>query len=326
MKARVAILGAGPAGLSAALWAHNLGLLPLVLERTERTGGNQNLNFLPNKSVLGQDGPTGPELARRFHAHARASGVDIRTGVHLERIARGEGGGGFVLYPAHGGADAAMPCAALVIATGTAYRGTEVLAGVPGFAELAAERVACGPFAFVGLEALRGKSVLIVGGGDNAFENASLLLAVGATVIVATRSQPRAQAAFMGPVLAHGQAEVLADSRPLRLAAAGERIAARLATPGGEREVVVDRIHVLAGYQPNSTEPAALLLAGTGERLQTDDAGYVRVDAWGRTGIAGVYAAGDVCEVDFPCVVSALAGGARAAKIIERDLREAGDR
>lgn len=320
MNPRIAILGAGPAGLSAALWAHNLGLDPLVLERTDSSGGNQNLNFLPNKWLLGHEAQTGPELARRFDRHVRASGIVIRTGTRVERIEHAPERGFILRTVADTGAEI-LSCAALLIATGTTFRGTEVLAGIPGFVSLPTERMVCGPFAFKSLETLAGRTVLIVGGGDNAMENAKLLLDCGATVLVAARSRVKAQTTFVGPVLAHPRAELLEGSRPVRFDNTDNRLVVHLATPGGERRVAIDHIHVLAGYTPNSAEVAALLHAGTGETLKTDRTGYIEVDHCGRTSVAGVYAAGDVCDAEFPCVISALAAGARASKIIERDLR-----
>jgi len=315
----IAVLGAGPAGLSAALWLRNLGFEPRVIEAAARAGGLQNLNFLVNDWVLGQPGQSGPVLAARFVDHAVAAGVSVLTGIRP--IGLTGRSGDFSLRLDDGNEFA---CTAVVVATGTRYRAEEVLAGVEGIAGLAADRIAYGPYAFVDLEALAGKRILIIGGGDNAFENARLLAPRAAMVHLAVRSHSRAQQGLTAALAAEtavGRCRLLESARLLALRVSPAGIYATLAVAGDTERITVDRIHVLVGYEPNTAFIGETIPGELRAAMRFDDHGYLVVDAAGRTGAAGIYAIGDVCNPAFPCVVSAIAQGAQVAKTIELDAR-----
>jgi thioredoxin reductase (NADPH) len=315
----IAIFGAGPAGLSAALWLHNLGFEPCVLEMASRAGGLQKLNFLANDWVLGQTGQTGPTLSARFVDHAASVGIRVRTGVWPVRV---EGSSGaFRLWLSD---DQELACEALLIATGTRYRAEEVLVGVEGIADVPPARIAYGPYAFADLDALTGQRILVVGGGDNAFENARLLAPMADQVNLAIRSRPRAQQSLAAAVMAAvkaGRCHVMSPATMTAIAVGVDGLAVTLAVGDRSERIVVDRIHVLAGYEPNTTFVDEVLAPELRVATHRDAQGYLRVDADGRCGMPGIYAAGDVCNPRFPSVVSALAQGAMAAKTIELDTR-----
>jgi thioredoxin reductase len=316
---RIVILGAGPAGLSAALWLRNLGFVPLVVDAAAAAGGLQNLNFLANDWVLGQPGQTGPVLARRFVDHALAAGVALTTGVRPVKLT-GEVGRWQLSFD--NGENVA--CVAVLIATGTRYRAEEVLAGVDGMAGVAPTRVAYGPYAFVDLDALTGKRILIVGGGDNAFENARLLASRDALVHLVVRGRPRAQqglAAAVATAVAAGRCRLLGSARLLAVRQVADGLAVTIDVAGAEQVIVADRLHVLAGYEPNTAFVGQVFPSALTAAMRFDAQGYLLVDATGRTGAMGIYAAGDVCNPLFPSVVSALAQGALVAKTIELDTR-----
>lgn len=316
IKRSVAILGAGPAGLSAALWLRNLGFETGVFDPAERAGGLQNLNFLANDWVLGQPGRRGPELAAHFVAHAQGAGIRIMTGLRPVRL---EGtAGSFHLSLSDG---STFPCIALVIATGTRYRAEEVFAGVSGIADVPRPRIAYGPYAFADLDACAGRRVLVVGGGDNAYENVRLLAQKAAQVHLVIRSAPRAQqglAVAVAEAEAAGRCRIHTLSSIEGVAVNGGALAVTLT---GGFSITVDRIHVLAGYEPNTAFLNALLAPETCALLCFDEQRYLRVDEAGRSGLPGLYAAGDVCNPRFPSVVSAIAQGAIAARTIEMDSR-----
>lgn len=315
----IVILGAGPAGLSAALWLRNLGFAPRVADIAEHAGGLQNLNFLANDWVLGQPGQTGPALARRFVDHARAAGVPMSMGVRPLKVA-GEAGGFLVRFDN----DEETACRAVLVATGTRYRAQEVLAGVDGIGDVAPGRIAYGPYAFADLDSLAGKRVLVVGGGDNAFENARLLAPRAAMVHLAVRGRPRAQqglAAAVAAEVAAGRCRLLGAASLRNMRDGADGLAVTVTVAGTTERMTVDRIHVLAGYEPNTAFIGTVFDTAVATAMGRDALGYLLVDAAGRTGAPGVYAAGDVCNPTFPSVVSAIAQGALVAKTIEIDSR-----
>lgn len=317
---RVAVLGAGPAGMSAALWLKRLGFSPIVIEPSTRLGGMQQLNFLRNEWVLGQVGLTGPELCAKFAEHMAAEHIPIEIGsspLFIEAV-----GNCFSVTLRNGNNQTfSTGYRALVIATGQRYRAKEVLEAVPGFGRLKAGDVVYGPHAFLDMESLSGKTVLIVGCGDNAFENAYFLLKLGARVAIVCRSAPRAQTRLRDAVQTFAMGwKLFLHARIESFAPGGDGIEVSINNGSTSETLRVQKIHVLAGYEPNThfLEKALGPLFGS---LELDPAGYLKVDAWGRTGIPGIYAAGDVCNPDFPNVVSAIASGAKAAKAIEIDFR-----
>jgi thioredoxin reductase len=215
---------------------------------------------------------------------------------------------------------------AVLIATGTRYRAEEVLMDVPGFASLAPEDIAYGPYAFENGEALRGKRVLIVGGGDNAYENARRLADHAAMVHLAIRTRPRAQQSQLDAVndmVSRGGCRVLQAARVTSLAKGAAGLMVELMVAEEVERLTVDRIHVLTGYEPNTRFVAKVFSRAVADAISLDGQGYVEVDAECRSGHQRIYAAGDVSNPLFPCVVSAVAQGALAAKTIERDLRSA---
>lgn len=317
---RIAVLGAGPAGMSAALWLKHLGFAPIVIETSKHLGGMQQLNFLRNEWMLGQMGFTGPELCTKFAEHMAAEHIPIQSGCSLISIEM-VGQRFSLTLRTENNETFSTEFRALVIATGLRYRANEVLAAVPGFGDLMADDVVYGPYAFLNLEQLSGRSVLIVGCGDNAYENAHFLLKAGAKVVLICRSLPRAQTRLREAVRNFASGYTLfTDARIESIHRCDDWLEVSLSSASKSEIVRVQKIHVLAGYTPN-THFLERTLGPSFDRLSLDAAGYLKVDGWGRTSVPGVYAAGDVCNPDFPNVASAIAFGAKAAKAVEIDFR-----
>ncbi len=319
---QILVVGAGPAGLSAALWLKHLGLAPHVIDEDDRLGGMQKLNFLANEWVLGQIGQSGPQLCERFRAHMEQENIAIQLGSRLCALALRDGLVTATLWDRSTGETRTRTFSAAILATGLRYRATEVLAGVGGLELLSESEIAYGPFAFAGLEGLREKRVLIIGCGDNAFENAKMLLELGAAPTLICRSRPRAQRhLFEAFFERRDRGRLFEDARILSLRREQAGIRIDFVSRSVADHVVVDKLHVLAGYVPNTEFLKTALGAGFDD-LDRDEDGYIKTDDWGRTTLSGLYAAGDVCNPQFPNVVSAIASGAKTAKAVELDLRD----
>lgn len=317
--ARVCVIGAGPAGMSCALWLHNLGMEPTLIDNGKAPGGAMLLNFLNNNWVLGHSGMSGLEMAAHFTQHITSLNVPMLMESRPTQITRASNGEFLVSIDTPQGLSS-VEAEAVVLATGTRFRGREILIGLPGFAQCDPGRLRFGPHCFTRMSALAGKHVLIIGGGDNALENALMALEAGARVTLVARNQFHGQAQFIASLQRSAQCALHADAHLTALQAAGDGLRATLEGAAGNWQIEVDRVHLLAGYTPNTAFLAGLF----GSELKTphvDERGYLICDAQGRSSTPGIYVAGDVGNPAFPNVLSALAQGAQVAKSIESDLK-----
>lgn len=319
----VAIIGAGPAGMSCALWLKNLGLAPCLIDRAGEMGGALRTNFLENDWVLGLGAKTGVQLAETYATHMRAARIPFMPKTELRGVAAAEDG--FLLTLGSGRSEQYRRFDALVIAVGTRYRGTEILRSVPGIASLPDDALSIGPHAFADLESCAGLEILVVGAGDNAHEFAMLVAPDARRITLLARSQPRAQKRLrdgLAPLLASGRGEIVETASLVSLEQVGNRVRAVVDSPAGRRTFDVDRIVVQAGYAANSDALLPVFPDDLRRRLHTDSSGYLLAAPDQRTDCFGIYAAGDICNPRFPSVVAAIAAGAVAARSIEMDYRE----
>lgn len=320
---QVAIVGGGPAGLSAALWLHNLGIQPLLIESNDRIGGLQHLNFLGNNWVLGHLEQTGPQLATRFASHITGLGIKTLTGTTITGISFESDHLGLLLTD-RSGKTAHLSAVAAIVATGTRFRAEEVFTDVEGFTSIDTQRILYGPYAFVAPERCVNARILIIGGSDNAYENARLLAPAAGIIHLAIRSRPKAQQSLVDAIeseVNRNRCQVWYPAWVRRVADNNGEIVVGVQTMNGIKSLAVDWIHVLAGYQPNSDFLKHCLPPTQANCLKYDAQGYLKVDTSGRTDLQRFYAAGDICSPNFPSVVNAIAQGAIAAKTIEFDLR-----
>lgn len=315
---RVCIVGAGPAGMSCALWLHNLGLAPTLVDCEAAAGGAMLLNFLNNNWVLGQRDMSGPEMASRFAEHIRSLDLPLLLESRIGRIDRHSEA--FRISLETSNAPGILEADAIVLATGTRYRGRELMLGLPGFADCDPGRLRYGPHSFTDIGALAGRRLLVVGGGDNALENALLAVQAGSEAVVLARGQFRAQTRFLEALRNTSGCTLHAGTRLASLRPAPDGLLATLEGASGMQHIEVDRIHLLAGYTPNSGFVDDVLGEGI-EAPARDAAGYLLTDSAGRSSCAGFYAAGDVANPAFPNILSALAQGAQVARTVEADFR-----
>src|SRR5215475_2335391 len=168
----VPIIGGGPAGMSCALWLHNYGFHPVIVEREAALGGMARLSPYPDEWLLGQPHGSAREHAEKFAGHIRKVAVETWLAARPRRLSRASDGGfRLEVVRSEQGEAPSLSSAAVVIAAGTRFRGEEWLDQVANARRFAAAgRIHVGPAAVgeAGLDA--GKDIAVIGGGDNAFD------------------------------------------------------------------------------------------------------------------------------------------------------------
>src|SRR5256886_6311171 len=196
----VVIIGAGPAGLSAARWCDELGLDTLVLEQNEAVGGQLSFVHNPIDNYLGLHANNGEELRERFIEQTETSDFDLWTNVEIasvdlkaKRVALKSG--------------EELQSIAIIIATGLHRRRL----GIPGEAEFTGRGII--ESATRDREQLAGKDVCIIGGGDAAAENALLLADVCPTVTLVHRGRSlKARREFAEQMVGHHSITIFPES------------------------------------------------------------------------------------------------------------------
>ena len=301
---KVIIIGSGPAGYTAAIYAARANLAPLLFSGTQ-SGGQLMLTTLVENVPGFVDGVLGPELMESMRKQAERFGTDMLaedvTQVDFSRRP-------FVVRAG----DTRYEAESVIIATGASAR----MLGVPGERELLGRGVStcatCDGFFF------KDRDVMVVGGGDSAMEEALYLARLARTVaIVHRRDALRASKIMQERVSQNPRIEVVLDSAVESLAdpAAGalSRVTLRDVKTGARTERRVDGLFVAIGHDPNTA-----LLRGQVALLPN---GYVKVEpGTTRTSVPGVFAAGDVADYTWRQAVTAAGTGCMAALEAERWL------
>ncbi|HKF11086.1 MAG TPA: NAD(P)/FAD-dependent oxidoreductase [Xanthobacteraceae bacterium] len=310
------IIGGGPAGMSCALWLHNYGLHPVIIEKESALGGMARMSPYPNEWLLGQRGKSARENAADFAVHIRELGIETWLGTTIQRLRR-ENNERWRLDASGTPAALSLSSPAIVIATGTRFAGEEWLDGVKNARRMAAAgRLHLGASAVGEPGADLGSHVAVIGGGDNTFDVSRMLAEKGVRVTVVMRSKsPRAQPLLVERLRRHqasGLVQVMAERRVEALDDTGSGVNVQL---HGGGEIEAEHVVLLFGYRPNTDEPWLAELAPA-----TDARGYLVVDGNMETSCRGAFAAGDVANPAHPCIATALARGAIAARQIAKQL------
>ncbi|MCC8100898.1 MAG: thioredoxin-disulfide reductase [Clostridiales bacterium] len=299
----VIIVGSGPAGLSAAIYAVRAQLSVLVLEKEYMSGG-QMLNTYEVDNYPGLPGIGGFELGMKFREHAEKLGVKF-INIEVRHIGEEEEGRIKVLYTNK----EEFRARSLVLAMGARHRSL----GVPGEKELAGMGVSycatCDGAFF------KGRTVAVVGGGDAAVEDA-LFLSRGCAKIylIHRRDELRAARLLQENLKKCENIEFLWDSEVTAIRGDDQVECAviRNTNDGTERILDLDGVFIAVGTKPN-TEIVTNL-------LQLDKNGYICAGEDGITEKPGIFAAGDIRTKHLRQIVTAVSDGANVISSVEAYL------
>ena len=301
------ILGSGPAGYTAAIYAGRSGLKPVVYEGMQ-PGGQLTITTEIENFPGFPEGIDANELMDRMRQQAERFGAEIRTAAAIKvDLSKSP-------YKVWFNDDTEEECQTLVIATGasakylglsdeTKYRGTGVSACAT-----------CDGFFY------RKKTVAVVGGGDTACEEATYLAGLASKVYLIVRKPfLRASKAMQDRVMENEKIEVLFETNTVGLYGEGGVEGAHVVYRKGEADerrydLPIDGFFLAIGHKPNSDifKPW----------VKTDETGYILTEGDSpRTGIPGVFAAGDVADPHYRQAISAAASGCKAAIEVDRYLK-----
>lgn len=300
-RKQLIILGSGPAGLTAAIYARRAELDVLVLEKNMMSGG-QVLNTYEVDNYPGLPGINGFDMGMKFREHADRLGVPFISD-EITGIGRTENG--YMLS----GISGVYESDALIMATGATHRRL----GLEREEELTGRGVSycatCDGAFF------RGRDVAVVGGGDVAVEDAIFLARLCRRVyVVHRRDELRAAKSLQARLFSMENVEMVWDSVARELSGGDllDGLVVANVKTGGERRLEVDGVFVAVGILPNSE--LALGLA------DHDGGGYLLAGEDGVTSAPGLFAAGDVRTKPLRQIVTAVSDGANCVTSVERYL------
>lgn len=308
--------------MSCALWLKHLGFSPVLIEPGMALGGQLLEIHRINRWILGIPGRTGPALAELYGRHVLDEAIDVRLGARPVSVMAEDFGFSLVVREGEHRA-ALLPARALVIATGLRVNASGILHLIPEALPLHES----GLLSFFPLdhlepmEALEGKRVAVIGGGDNAHFTAKDLASRTVLTHLIIRSRPKAQPMVRQEVEAliqQGRIQEHDGTLITGFHQGSDGITITLTRNDCKTQhIEVDQIFARIGFAPNTE-----FLAGLGPlvRLEKNGDGYLLVDTWKRASLPFVYAIGDVTNPNHPSVVNAIADGATAAQAIARDV------
>jgi len=298
----VVIIGAGPAGLSAALWCDELGLDTLVLEAAEKIGGQLHSVYNPIENYPGLRAKDGHEFLQAFSERVAGADFDIWTNVEIDnvdlrakRISLQSG--------------EQLQAISLIIATGVRRRQL----GIPGEREFVDHGII--ESATRDRELFSGKDVCVIGGGDAAAENALLLAEVCSTVTIVHRGKAlKARREFVERLQSQHCITLFTESVVTRILGQEEVEAVEIRRREGLKpfQMAVRGVLIRIGVEPNTD-------AFRGQ-LEMNEQGYIVISGQQETTVTNVFAIGDVSNPQAATVSGASGAGATAAKIIASRL------
>lgn len=297
------IIGAGPAGLSAAVYGRRAGLNLIVIEQTPM-GGGQVVDTYEVDNYLGMPGINGFDLAQKFHGHAEGLGAVFKSG----RVTTVRDGGDIKVVETADGA--VYEARTLILAGGAEH----AKLGVPGEEKFRGQGVSycatCDGAFF------KKRDVAVVGGGDVAVEDAVYLSGICRKVyLIHRRDSLRAANSLQEKLFSCGNVEVVWNSTLQKIYGTDlvEGICIRGNGEETEQELAVDGVFIAVGMRPK-TEVYREIAA-------CDEGGYLVAGEDCVTSAPGIFAAGDIRTKALRQIVTAVSDGACAVASVERYLR-----
>jgi len=298
----VIIIGGGPAGMSALIWCHSLGLRGVLLEQSPELGGQMLEMFHRVLDYPGLVAENGRELRDHFAAQLDLLQSDYRTCRKVEEV-------DLILRRARCDGEW-LQCRGVIIATGARKRKL----GIPGEERFEIRGVSFSATRDHGLYA--GKKVSVIGGGDSAVQNSLLLARICPSVMLIHRSDRyRARPDWLEQAWENPRITIL-DNAEVKAIEGGERVERLIVEDTRTREiktVETEGVFIRIGVAPNTE-----MFRG---QIEIDEAGFIKTDQRQRTSVEMVYAAGDVCRPACLSVATAVGHGAIAAKDIAAAMR-----
>jgi thioredoxin reductase (NADPH) len=288
----VVIVGAGVAGLTAAMFVARHGVKVAVVERTAPGGQIINAERIENFPGF-PDGIAGHELGPLLHEQAEASGAELRLDTveaielagthHIVRAAAGE-----------------LRTRTVIVAAGSALRAL----GIPGEEKFRGKGVShC---ASCDAPLFAGQDVCVIGGGDSALDEALVLARHAARVTVFhCDATPSAQQVLIDRAAAARNVEMCRESLVEEILGQDAVTGVQVSVSGASRVHNVRGVFIYVGLEPNT-----LFLRGL---LALDPAGHIETDAMMRTSVEGIFAAGDIRAGSVAQLAAAAGDGATAA-------------
>lgn len=309
-KVRCLIIGSGPAGYTAAIYASRANLAPVLYEGIQPGGQLTTTTEVENFPGY-PEGVTGPQLMEDLKKQAQRFGADIRMGIATATDLSA------APYKVTIDGEKVIETETLIISTGA----TAKYLGLPDEAKYAGMGVSacatCDGFFY------RKKNVAVVGGGDTACEEALYLASLAKQVyLIVRKPYLRASKVMQERVFKAPNITVLFEHNTLGLfgenGVEGAHLVKRKGEPDEELvDIAIDGFFLAIGHKPNADifKPW----------IETDEVGYIKtIDGTPRTKVPGVFAAGDVADPHYRQAITAAGSGCKAAIEAERYLSEHG--
>ncbi len=299
------IIGSGPAGYTAAIYASRANLSPMLYEGL--TPGGQLTTTTEIENFPGYpNGTTGTEMMEDLKAQAQRFGADVRSG-YVTKVDLSKRPFSVEIN----GGETTLLAETLIISTGATakYLGLESEQRLMGSGVSAC--ATCDGFFY------RNKSVAVVGGGDTACEEAVYLAGLASKVYMIVRKDHlRASKAMQQRVFKNEKIEVIFEHNTVEVIGDELKGVTGALLKGNDdsiREIAIDGFFLAIGHNPVTS-----IFAG---QLELDSEGYIKTErGTGRTSVEGVFAAGDVQDPHYRQAITAAASGCVAALEVERYL------